>query len=126
MKYNTNVGIHLTRPSRKGGGVSSYIHKNYDYVEKPNMNIMTELIKFLFVVVIVQTRKHKRTILVGIVYRPQNTSISAFRQQITNIVRTLRIENHQWYIMDYFNIHLLNYDHHLENHDYVDAMFSNS
>ena len=25
--------IHLTRPSRKGGGVSLYIHINYDYVE---------------------------------------------------------------------------------------------
>ena len=33
--------IHLTRPSRKGGGVSLYIHNNYDYVEKPNMNIIT-------------------------------------------------------------------------------------
>ena len=43
------------------------IHKNYDYVEKPNMNIMTELIECLFVEVIVQTRKHKREILVGIV-----------------------------------------------------------
>ena len=36
--------IRLTRPNRKGGGVSLYIHQKYDYVEKPNMNIMTELI----------------------------------------------------------------------------------
>ena len=40
--------INITRPSRKGGGVSLYIHNNYDYVEKPNMNIMTELIECLF------------------------------------------------------------------------------
>ena len=25
-----------------------------------------------------------------------------------------------------FNINLLNYDHHMETHDYVDTMFSNS
>ena len=117
--------IHLTRPSRKGGGVSLYIHNNYDYVEKPNMNIMTELIECLFVEVMSQTRKHKRKILVGIVYRPPNTSISAFTEQLTNIVRTLRIENKQCYIMGDFNINLLNYDHHMETHDYVDAMFSN-
>ena len=35
--------IYLTRPSRKGGGVSLYIHKNYDYVQQPDMNSMTEL-----------------------------------------------------------------------------------
>ncbi len=62
--------IDLTRPSRKGGA-SLYIHKNYDYVEKPNMNIMIELIECLFVEVMSQTRKHKRKILVVIVYRPQ-------------------------------------------------------
>ena len=61
--------IHLTRPSRKGGE-SLDIHNNYDYVAKPNMNIMTGLIECLFVEVMSQTRKHKRNILVGIVYRP--------------------------------------------------------
>ena len=73
-----------------------------------------------------QTRKHKRKILVGIVCSPPNTSISAFTEQITNIERTLRIENQQCYIMVDFNINLLNYDHHMETHDYVDAMFFNS
>ena len=87
---------------------------------------MTELIECLFVEEIVQTIKHKRKILVDIVYRPPNRSISAFTEQITNSVRTLRIENKQCYIMGDFNINLLNYDHHMETHDYVDAMFSNS
>ena len=86
---------------------------------------MTELIEYLFVEVIVQTRKHKRKILVGIVYRPRNTIISAFPEQITNIVRTLRIENN-CFIMSDFKAHLLNYDHHMETDDYVDAMFSHS
>ena len=73
-----------------------------------------------------QTRKHKRTILVGIVYKPPNTSMSAFTDQITNSVRRLTIENKQCYVMSDFNIHLLNHDHHMETHDYVDAMFSDS
>ena len=101
-EYNS---FNLTRPSRKGEGVSLYIHKNYEYVEKPNMSIMTELIECLFVEVMSQTRKHKRKILVVIVYRPTNTSISAFTKQIANIVCTLRIENKQCYIMGDFNIH---------------------
>ena len=38
----------------------------------------------------------------------------------------LTIENKQCYIIGYFNINLLNYDHHVETHDYVGTMFSNS
>ena len=47
--------------------------------------------------------------------------ISALTEQITKI-----IENKQYYIIGDFNITLLNYDHRMETHIYVDAMFSNS
>ena len=54
-----------------------------------------------FVEVMSQTRKHKRKILVSIVYSVflGNTSISAFTKQFTNIVRALRLKNKQCYIM---------------------------
>ena len=50
-----------------------------------------EHLECLFVEVVSQTRKHKRKILVSVVHRPPNTSISAFTEQIINIVRTLKI-----------------------------------
>ena len=31
--------VHLTRPSKKGGGVSLYVHRSHDYIELPEMNI---------------------------------------------------------------------------------------
>ena len=77
------------------------------------MNILTELIECIFVEVISQTRKHKRKILVGIVYRPTDTGLCAFTEQIIHIVHTLIIENKQCYIMGDFNINLLNCDHHV-------------
>ena len=33
-------GIHLSRPSRKGG-VFLYVHQNYDYTENAKMNVMS-------------------------------------------------------------------------------------
>ena len=99
---------------RKGGGVSKEI------------NIMTEHIECLFVEVKSQFKKHKKKILVGVVYRPPNTNINVFTEQIINTIHTLKIENKQCYIMGDFNINLLNCDHHMETHDYVDTMFSNS
>ena len=109
---------HLTRPSRKGG-VSMYIHRSYDHVERADINIMTEHTERLFVEVKSHFKKHKRQILVGVVYRPPNTNINAFTEQIIKSIHTLNIENKQCYIMGGFNINLLNYDHHMETHDYV-------
>ena len=126
--------IHLTRPSRRGRGVSMYIHRSYDlciyrsydYVERPDINIMTEHIECLFVEIKSQFKKRKKKILVGVVYRTTNTNINAFTEQIIKIMHTLKIGNKQCYIMGDFNINLLNYDHHMETHDYVDTMFSNT
>ena len=50
--------IHLTRPSRKG--VSMYIHRSYDYVERPDINIDTEHRECLFVEVSLSSRNTKR------------------------------------------------------------------
>ena len=41
--------IHLARPLRKGGGVSLYIGRDYDYTEKPEMTVMTEYLECIFV-----------------------------------------------------------------------------
>ena len=103
-----------------------YIHRSYDYVERPEINIITEHIECLLVEIKSQFKKHKKKILVGVIYRPPNTNINAFTEQIIKIIHTLKIGNKQCYIMGDFNINLLNYDHHMETHDYVDSMFSNS
>ena len=34
--------VHLTRPSKKGGGVSLYIHKSYEYLERSEMTTISE------------------------------------------------------------------------------------
>ena len=118
--------IHITRPSRKRGGLYVHIHISYDYVECPGINIMTEHIQCLFVEVASQFKKHKKKILVGVDYRPPNTNINAFTEQIITIIHTLKNLNKQCYIMGDFNINLLNYDPHMETHDYVNTIFSNS
>ena len=51
--------INLTRPSRKGG-VSIYVHKKYDYVEKPKINITIKRIKCLVVEVMSHTKTKTR------------------------------------------------------------------
>ena len=52
---------------------------------------MTEHIECLFVEVKSQFKKQKKKILVGVVYRPPNTNINAFTEQIVKIIHSLKI-----------------------------------
>ena len=118
--------IHLARPLRKGGGVSLYIGRDYDYTEKPEMTVMTEYLECIFVEVACVSNKTKQNILIGVVYRPPNTDMTRFTEHITQIIKSMKTDKKQCYIMGDFNINLLNYDTHQETRDYVDTMFSNA
>ena len=74
--------IHLTRPSKKGG-VSIYIHKSYDYLEIPEINIITEYFLCIFIEVKTRSKKCKYKLIISVVYRPPNANITAFTNHTT-------------------------------------------
>ena len=118
--------IHLARPLRKGGGVSLYIGRDYDYTEKPEMTVMTEYLECIFVEVVCVSNKTKQNMLIGVVYRPPNTYMTRFTEHITQIIKSMKTDKKQCYIMGDYNINLFYYDTHQETRDYVDTMFSNA
>ena len=63
---------------------------------------------------------------IGVIYRPPNTDMTRFTGHITQIIKSMKTDKKQCYIMGDFNINLLNYDTHQETRDYVDTMFSNA
>jgi hypothetical protein len=63
-------------------------------------------------------------IVIGVVYRPPNTDIPMFIEQMTNIINHNNVENKRCYIMGDFNINLLNCSSHTSTADFVDNMFA--
>ena len=62
-----------------------------------------------------------------LIYRPPNTDMTRFIEHITQIIKSMKTDKKQCYIMGDFNINLLNYDTHQETRAcYVDTMFSNA
>ena len=115
--------IHLTRPSKKGGGVSLYVRKSLECTELPEMSVITEYLECVFIEIKTRSKTCNNKTTVGVVYRPPNTNITAFTEHVINIIQTLKVDNKQCYIMGDFNINLLNYGSHTETQDYIDAMF---
>ena len=65
----------------------------------------------------------KQNMLIGVVYRPPNTDMTRSTEHITLILKSMKTDRKQCYIMEDFNINLLNNDTHQETPDYVDTLF---
>ena len=72
------------------------------------------------------SNKQKNIMLIGVVYRSPKTDMTRFTEHITHIIKSVKTDKNQCYIMGNFNINLLNYDTQQETRDYVDTRFSNA
>ena len=120
------TSIHVTRPSKKGGGVSLYVRSSLEYTVLSEMSIITEYLKCVFIDVNTRTMTQHKKIIVGIVYRPPSTNITTFTEHVMNIIDYLKVENKQCYILGDFNINLTNYGSHTKTQDYIYAIFQHS
>ena len=65
MKYRS---IHVTRPPKKRGCVSLYVHSSLEYTVLSEMSIIIEYLECVFIEVKTRTMTHNKKTIVGIVY----------------------------------------------------------
>ena len=90
------------------------------------MTVITEYLECISVDVVCVSNQPKQNMLIGVVYRPPNTDMTRFTEHITQIIKSMKTDKKQCYIMGDFNNNWLNYDSHEERRDYVDTMLSNA
>ena len=84
------TSIHVIRPSKKGGGVSLYVHSSLEYTVLLEMSVITEYLECVFIEVNTRTMTQNKKIIVGIVYRPPRTNITTFTEHVMNIIDYLK------------------------------------
>ena len=89
------TSFHVTGPSKKGGGVSLYVHSSLEYTVLSEMSIITEYLECVFIEVNTRTMTQNKKIIVGIVYRPPSTNITTFTEHVMNIIYYIKVENKQ-------------------------------
>ena len=67
-----------------------------------------------------------KTVIVGVIYRPPNTSIESFDTNISSIMDILKKDNEYCYLMGDLNINILNSESHDLTGQFVDIMSSNA
>ena len=60
--------------------------------------------------------------IIGVVYRPPNTNVDEFSDNLSNIVSILKTERKSCYLLGGFNLNLLNADTHRPTQDFTDLL----
>lgn len=121
MGYSHEYNIRMTR---KGGGVSLYIKNHISYKKRPDLDAICNSIETLFIEIGKNECNYNRNIVVGCIYRPPDSNLEQFLDNITHLFDTLNKENKVVYLIGDFNINLLNTNNHKITADFVELMFS--
>ena len=117
---------HLYRKDKIGGGVSILFNNQFKYVRRNDLTINCEYAECLFIEILNSVEYHCDNVLVGVAYRPPNTSIEQFVNIMSPLLDGLRKESKPCYLMGDFNINLLNADSHVHTGEFLEMMYSNS
>jgi len=114
---------HKFRCNKNGGGISLFIREGIKYLLRNELSVLNDIIECLFIEILVSDDKNS---VVGIVYRPPNSSIEEFNEQLMAIVSKIRRENKYFYLMGDFNINLLNVEQNSSTREFLDNIYANA
>ena len=126
ISYNVESAC---RSQKLGGGVSLLLNKSLRYSRRNDLSVMTSSIECLFVEIHRYDNLHNRKsgkALVGVVYRPPNTSIDDFNEELSGILHSIKKESTLCYLMGDININLLNIETHPRTAQFLELMYSYS
>ena len=98
------------RRTKKGGGVTLSIHKSITFKERQEWKVLNPDIETVFAELEKTFFKTPRNVLIGVIYRPPNSDVNSFIEQLADILHKLARENKLVYLMGDFNINLFNSD----------------
>ena len=125
--YNINNYNHVykTRETKRGGGVSLYIKTCFKYKLRDDISVFDNNCESIFTEIETDILG-KRSVVVGVIYRPPNTSINPFLDYIDRVLEIVKREKKICYILGDFNLDLLKQNEHNETSEFLEKMYSNS
>ena len=115
--------INNPRNNKTGGGVGLYFSVDLNYKLRNDLNFNnTGCAESLFIEI---TKSNGKNIVVGVVYRPPNSDVNDFIQDMDSLITKISRENKICYLMGDFNLNLLNCENHKLTNAFLDIMYSN-
>lgn len=118
--YNS---AHYVRENRAGGGVSLFIHADYDFKIRDDLSLKTDRsdVESLFVELSIIDGK---SAIVGVIYRPPDSVIKDFNEGLFCLLDRVNSENKCCFILGDFNLNLLKHNSDTLVEDYLNVLYS--
>ena len=117
--------IHSYRTTRKGGGVSFYVRESIEFSLRTDLNINDGTTENIFIEIDKCVYETQRNIIIGLVYRPPNSSMLNFNKEFEIFLSKINKENKIIYLLGDYNINVLNTGCHSQTSEFVDILYSN-
>ena len=108
------------RESKMGGGVSILLKNGIQYHELTDLTSSTDIIECSFV----QIEMTGKNVIIGCIYRPPNSNLQGFTDEMCNISHKLSNLNNHVYLLGDYNVDLLKFNKHQPTSDFINTMFS--
>ena len=114
------VSVHQIRNHYKGGGVSVYIHKNFEFKIRSDLSINSKNIESIGVELLQEKR---RNTLFNVVYRPPNAKIEPFEDFLKILFNKNKNSNKNYHTAGDFNLNLLDHDKNKKVKDFFNLIY---
>ena len=117
------VSVHQITKYYKGGGVSVYIHKNFEFKIRNGLSITSKDIESIGVELLCEKR---RNTVFNVIYRPSNGEIELFENFSLKILFSKNKNfNKNYHIAGDFNLNLLDHDKNKKVGDFLNLIYQN-
>ena len=117
--------VYKTRPDRNRGGIGLYVNAQLSFIPREDLSIfIPHVIESLFIEIQISSNK---SIIVGVVYRPNTpprANFDQFSESLMNVMNIINNEHKQLMLMGDLNIDLLKFETHAKTSNFIDDMFS--
>jgi len=120
------TSVHQCRQERRGGGVSLYVHNSVQFKERVDISYSNNCIECVFIEIDRKVLGCKTNVIVGTIYRPPNTDINVFSEQLNNVLSSIKNEKKLCYCMGDYNANILNSETHAGTGKFLDVMYCHS
>jgi len=114
--------INHVRTDGIGGDASLMIRNTIPYTVRSSLKVFGTYIECIFIEIGGTLINYDTNVTIGTVYRPPSTDIKEFNESVSPLLVKMQNEHKLAYIMDDYNINLLNTDKHLQTSECVDIM----
>ena len=118
--------VHSYRYNRKGGGVTMYIKDNIQFNLRQDLEIRNCDVDNVFIEFNGKHFGFSHNVVVGTIYRPPNTNLQQFNDNLNELLDSLKSERKICYILGDFNINLMNCESHCDTNIFFNSLISHS